>query len=131
MYKETTEPKMTQYLTLKEIHKICYENNIKNVCRKTKQKLLEELGIDPEKVAKPPRSSSIPVRFTDLTTMNEVTDFENICRWAKKLFLDNAIIRWYLQESRKKGEPVKFSDPKGIGKFTIECIQKSDISYSG
>ena len=28
----------------------------------------------------------------------------------------------YLKESRKKGEPVKFSHPEGIGQFTIEAI---------
>lgn len=28
----------------------------------------------------------------------------------------------YLKESRKKGEPVKFSHPAGIGQFTIEAI---------
>lgn len=43
------------YLNLKEVHKMCYEKGIKNVIKKTKEKLLEELGIGPNKVSRPIR----------------------------------------------------------------------------
>ena len=78
------EPNEKLYLNLKEIHKMCDEKRIKNVKRKTKEQLLEELGIDPKKVAKPPRSTSIPVRLRNLTS-GVTTDYESIYRCGKDL----------------------------------------------
>ena len=78
------EPNEKLYVNLKEIYKMCHEKRIKNVKRKTKEQLLEELGIDPKKVAKPPRSTSIPVRLRNLTS-GVTTDYESIYRCGKDL----------------------------------------------
>ena len=78
------EPNEKLYLNLKEIHKTCHEKRIKNVKRKTKEQLLEELGIDPKKVAKPPRSTSIPVTLRNLT-LGVTTDYKSIYRCGKDL----------------------------------------------
>ena len=89
------EPNEKLYLNLKEIHKMCHEKRIKNVKRKTKEQLLEKLGIDPKKVAKPPRSTSIPVRLRNLTS-GVNTDYESIYRCGKDLGISLRTIGRYL-----------------------------------
>lgn len=82
--KKMAEPNEKLYLNLKEIHKMCHEKRIKNVKIKTKEQLLEELGIDPKKLVKPHRSTSKPVRLRNLTS-GLTTDYESIYRCGKDL----------------------------------------------
>jgi len=94
------------YLKIKEIHNMCHEKRIKNVKRKTKEQLLEELGIDPKKIAKPPRSTSI--------TSGVTTDYESIYRCGKDLGISLRTIG-----SKNKGEPEKLT----------HCSEQLAISY--
>lgn len=91
--KKMAEPNEKLYLNLKEIHKMCHEKRIKNV--KQLEQLLEELGIDPKKVVKPPRSTSIPVRLCNLTS-GVTTDYESIYRCVKDLGISLRTIGRYL-----------------------------------
>ena len=91
--KKMAEPNEKLYLNLKEIHNMCHEKRIKNV--KQKEQLLEELGIDPKKVVKPPRSTSIPVRLRNLTS-GVTTDYESIYRCGKDLGISLRTIGRYL-----------------------------------
>ena len=93
--KKVAEPNEKLYLNLKEIHKMCHEKRIKNVKIKTKEQLLEELGIDPKKVAKPPRSTSIPVTLRNLT-LGVTTDYKSIYRCGKDLGISLRTIGRYL-----------------------------------
>ena len=95
--KKVAEPNEKLYLNLKEIYKVCHEKRIKNVKRKTltKEQLLEELGIDPKKVAKPPRSTSIPVTLPYIT-FGVTTDYKSIYRCGKDLGISFRTIGRYL-----------------------------------
>ena len=89
------EPNGKLYLNLKEIHKMCHEKRIKKVKIKTKEQLLEELGIDAKKVVKPHLSTSIPVRLCNLT-LGVTTDYESIYRCGKDLGISLRTIGRYL-----------------------------------